>query len=328
MLHVAAVRGSRGVPAHRRRGGDLVTLPEPALEVITARQADLGDGMLIRRLLPSRARRTVGAWCFMDHFGPINQGGMRVGPHPHAGLQSITWLFDGEVMHHDSLGNVQSVRPGQLNIMRAGVGMAHAEKTPETSGGNFHGVQLWIAQPDWARHGAPAFDHFGSLPRIMLGDAQAIIFAGGIEGHTSPAYLESPLVGAEVLLAPRGVVRIPLERTFEHALSIIQGSVVVNGKEFLPGSVVYLGAQRDSVVVKTYAGARMMLLGGEPFEEQLFMWWNFVARSRDEIELYAKEWNAGSAFGEVGEMGLRRVPAPDFPWRATQPAGYGQPGAA
>ncbi len=302
------------------RQGVGMTAPEPVFEVITARQADLGEGMLMRRLLPSRGRRTVGAWCFMDHFGPTNTGGMRMGPHPHMGMQSMTWLFEGEVMHYDSLGNEATVRPGQLNIMRSGVGMAHAERTPAPHSGNFHGIQLWIAQPDWARHGQPAFDHFSSLPRLVMGDAQAMVFMGSIEGETSPAYAETPLVGAELLLQPRGVVRIPLQHTFENALAIIQGSVVVNGKEVLPGSIVYLGAQRDSVIVKTYAGARMILLGGEPFEEQLFMWWNFVGRNRDEIELAAKEWNAGSAFGEVAPMGLPRIVAPDFPWRAAPPS--------
>jgi redox-sensitive bicupin YhaK (pirin superfamily) len=295
-------------------------LPDATFEVIPARQADIGDGMLMRRLLPSRMRRTVGAWCFMDHFGPTATGAMRVGPHPHMGMQSVTWLFEGEVTHHDSLGNEQIIRPGQLNILRCGSGVAHAEVTPEAHRGRFHGIQLWVAQPDWARHGAPAFDHFASLPHLVLGDAQALVFMGTIDGLTSPAYAESPLVGAEVLLQPRGVARLPLQRNYEHALSVIQGSVVVSGKEILAGSIAYLGAQRDSIVVKTYAGARMVLLGGEPFDEQLFMWWNFVGRNRDEIELAAKEWNAGSAFGEVRDVGLARIPAPEFPWRSAVPA--------
>jgi len=296
-----------------------MTVIDGVLEVITARQADLGDGMLMRRLLPSRGRRTIGAWCFMDHFGPTPTGGMRIGPHPHMGLQSMTWLFEGEVVHHDSLGNVQAIRPGQLNIMRAGSGVAHAEKTPDSHRNGFHGITLWAAQPDWARHSQPAFDHFSSLPHLTLGDAQALLFMGTIDGETAPAYSETPLVGAEILLQPRGVIRIPLQRTFENALSVIQGSVVVNGKEVLPGSMVYLGTGRDSVVIKTYAGARLILLGGEPFEEQLFMWWNFVGRNRDEIELAAKEWNAGSAFGEVAPMGLKRIDAPEFPWRSAPP---------
>jgi redox-sensitive bicupin YhaK (pirin superfamily) len=300
--------------------GMTIVIPEPVFEVIPARSADLGEGMLMRRLLPSRGRRTVGAWCFMDHFGPTPTGGMRVGPHPHMGMQSLTWLFEGEVTHTDSLGNQQLIRPGHLNLMRAGSGVAHAELTPEAHRGSFHGIQLWIAQPDWARHSSPAFDHFASLPHLMLGDAQALVFMGSVEGLTSPAYAETPLVGAELLLAPRGVSRVPLNRKFENALAVIQGSVVVNGKEILAGSIAYLGGGRDSIVIKTYAGSRLILLGGEPFDEQLFMWWNFIGRNRDEIELAAKEWNTGSHFGEVPEMGLPRILAPDFPWRAAQPA--------
>jgi len=170
------------------------------VEVTEGRPTEVG-GMPVRRSLPQRRRRTVGAWCFVDHFGPadVAEASMLVGPHPHLGLHTVTWVLDGEVVHHDSLGSEQLIKPGQLNLMTAGRGVAHAEETPPGATGALHGLQLWVAQPDATRSGPAAFEHHSALPEAEVGPVVATVLVGELAGVRSPARADSPLVGADLL---------------------------------------------------------------------------------------------------------------------------------
>jgi redox-sensitive bicupin YhaK (pirin superfamily) len=263
-------------------------------------------------------RRPLRAWCFADHFGPVaidpGAPGMEIGPHPHTGLHTVTWLVSGELLHHDSLGSEQLVRPGQLNLMTAGHGVAHAEETPPAAaaaGVRQHGIQLWVAQPSSTRDGPAAFEHHAELPTVGLAGGRATVLVGELAGTgaASPARRDTPLVGAELVLAAGGAV--PLDPGFEHALVVLEGALAVEGAAVAPGTLAYLGRGRDGVVLAPAGdGARALLLGGTPFGEDIVMGWNFVARSRDEIDRAAADWNAGSdRFGDVAS-GLPRIPAP------------------
>jgi redox-sensitive bicupin YhaK (pirin superfamily) len=289
----------------------------PEVEVTASRDAEVG-GVPVRRALPRRTRRTVGGWCFADHFGPVavdpDAPGMEIGPHPHTGLHTVTWLVSGELLHHDSIGSEQLVRPGQLNLMTAGHGVAHAEETPAATAAHGvvqHGIQLWVAQPEATRHGAAAFEHHGDLPTVGLAGGRATVLVGGLAGAdaVSPARHDTPLIGAELTLAAAST--LPLDPDFEHALVVLEGALAVEGAAVAPGTLAYLGRGRDGVVVAPAGdGARALLLGGAPFPEDIVMGWNFVARSREEIDRAAADWNAGSArFGDV-DSGLPRIPAP------------------
>ncbi|HEX6420113.1 MAG TPA: pirin family protein [Acidimicrobiales bacterium] len=283
---------------------------EPEVELLPARAASVG-GLDVRRALPRRQRRTVGAWCFADHFGPAAPpAAMRVGPHPHTGLHTVTWLVAGGVLHRDSLGSEQLIRPGQLNLMTAGAGVAHAEETPAGHRGELHGIQLWVAQPESTRHGPPGFEHHADLPRMALGGATATVLVGALGGARSPARTDSPLLGAELAL-PGGRAGVPLDPAFEHALVVLDGEVAVGGQRVAPGVLAYLGEGRDGLEVEAANAARVLLLGGAPFGEPIVMAWNFVGRSRAEVARAAADWNAGhERFGTVASS-LERIPAPE-----------------
>lgn len=291
-------------------------------EVTPARIARVGD-IDVRRLLPMRRRRSVGAWCFVDHYGPASVdgvAGMRVPPHPHIGLQTVTWLLEGDVRHTDSLGSEQVIRPGQLNLMTAGHGIAHAEVSPQDRDPRLHGVQLWLALPDAARHGAPAFEHHADLPSLRLGDFEATVFAGAMAGplaaERSPARVFSPVVGAEVA-APRDArAVVPLEPSHEHVVFVARGTAQAQapgekpGTVLAPGRLLYLGTGRESVTLSAPAGARLFLLGGEPLGETLLMWWNFVGRTPDDIAAAVRDWRGGARFGAVAGYDGEPLPAP------------------
>jgi hypothetical protein len=282
----------------------------PEVELLPSREAEVG-GIAVRRALPKRQRRTVGAWCFADHFGPAPPpASMQVGPHPHTGLHTVTWLVEGEVLHRDSLGSEQLIRPGQLNLMTAGHGVAHAEEQRGTSRAGTHGAQLWVAQPDATRHGPAAFEHHPELPQLSSGTATVTVLVGDVGGERSPARADTPLVGAEVV-SPGGLCVLPLARGFEHALVVLDGEVVVGDVAVTPGRLAYLGVGRDELALDVPGQARVLLLGGEPFPEEVVMGWNFVGRSRDEVAQAALDWNAGhERFGQV-ESALARIPAPE-----------------
>jgi redox-sensitive bicupin YhaK (pirin superfamily) len=278
-----------------------------------ARRADLGGGFSIARALPSAGRRTVGAWCFLDHAGPVHfppGEGMRVGPHPHIGLQTFTWMIEGEVLHNDSLGNRQVIRPGEVNLMSAGRGIAHSEESIGAEG-TVHAAQLWIALPDTQRHGEPAFVHHAALPVAHTDGFRATVLAGRAFDQRSPVQLHSELVGVDLTAERAARTRVDLEPGFEHALLCLRGAAGVDGESIEPGTLLYAAPGRVQVELRCDAAAQLLLIGGTPFNEPLLMWWNFVARSADEIQRAAADWNAGRHFGAVPGTQLARVPAPD-----------------
>jgi hypothetical protein len=289
--------------------------PEPpTVELSESRVAEVG-GLRVRRALPKRGRRTVGAWCFVDHVGPATLRAPRaveVGPHPHCGLQTVTWLLEGEQVHRDSLGSEQLIRPGQLNLMTAGGGVAHAEESLDYSG-PLHGVQLWVAQPAATRHGAGEFDHVAEPPRVELPHGEATVLLGAFADATSPGRTDTPLVGVDLALRP-GLQELPLLPGFEYALVVLAGAVRVDDTVVEPGRLAYLGEGRDELPLEAREDTRVLLLGGEPFEAPVLMWWNFVARTREEIDAAYADWRDDTGrFGRV-HSDAPRIPAPVPPW--------------
>ena len=290
-------------------------IQESDLEITEARQARVGD-ITVRRLLPLRLRRSVGPWCFIDHYGPESVdgiAGMLVPPHPHIGLQTVTWLLAGNVLHRDSLGSEQMIRPGQLNLMTAGRGIAHAEESPPEHDPVLHGVQLWVALPDATRHVSPAFEHHPQLPTTRVGDFAVRVFMGELAGARSDATAFSPIVGAELTAGPAaaGPARsvLPLDPAFEHVVFVAAGRAEAEGVTLEPGRLLYLPPGRERASLAAPEGSCLLLLGGTPLGEQLLMWWNFVARTPEEIAAATAGWSAGE-FGEVGGYAGEPLPAP------------------
>lgn len=285
----------------------------PVLELTESRAGQVGS-FPIRRALPRRARRSVGPWCFIDHMGPatVDEAGLGVAPHPHIGLQTVTWLLDGEALHRDSLGSEQVIKPGQLNLMTAGNGVSHSE---EGTGyrGVVHGVQLWVAQPAHSRHGEPDFEHHAELPHLELPDAVATVLIGELDGVSSPARRDTDHLGVDLDLRP-GQTTLPLRPEFEHALVVLAGALVVDGAIVAPGCLAYLGAGRDEIGLATAEPTRALLVGGVPLHEPLVMWWNYVGRSREEISAAHADWtNGAERFGRVDSV-LDRVHVDPPPW--------------
>jgi len=297
----------------------------PTRDVLPGREVVIGTrGMVVNRTLPNRDRRMVGAWCFADHFGPEDVAtgpGMRVPPHPHTGLQTVTWLIEGEVLHRDSLGNEQLIRPGQLNLMTAGAGISHSEESPQHRSPVLHGVQLWVALPEHDRHGEPGFEHHARLPSLTESGAAITVFVGELDGAASPARRYSPLVGAEIILAPGADTTLPLRPDFEYAALTLAGTVEVDGNSLEPGPLLYLGSERRDLAVRADGAGLALLLGGEPFDEQIVMWWNFIGRDHDEIVEVREAWMAGRGFGTVRGYDGDSLPAPPMPTSPLKPRG-------
>ncbi|WP_017537893.1 pirin family protein [Nocardiopsis halophila] len=273
---------------------------EPDIELLAPREVPLGGprAMPVQRTLPNRERRMVGAWCFADFYGPSDLAdgpGMQVPPHPHTGLQTVSWLLEGRVRHLDSLGSDRTVRPGELNLMTAGRGIAHSERSPEERPPTLHGVQLWIAQPEAHRDGPAGFERHADLPDLQSAAGTVRLIAGSMAGETSPARVYSPLVGAEAALEGEGALRMPLEPEFEHAVLALAGPVSAEGCEVPVGSMLYLGRGRKELALHGRPGSRALLIGGVPFEEDLVMFWNFVGRSHEEIVAAREAWEAERA---------------------------------
>jgi hypothetical protein len=232
------------------------------------------------------------------------------------GLHTVTWLLEGEALHNDSLGSEQSIRPGQLNIMTSGHGIAHAEDMLwQASERRLHGVQLWIAQPHATRNAAAAFAHHESVPQTELPNASVSLLIGELCGLESTARLDSALVGADLSL--RGSAEMALDPSFEHGVLVLDGNATVNGTQATTNQMVYLPTSTTQLVVSPVHGqlARLLLIGGVPFGEKLFMWWNFVGRSRDEIDDAQRAWNADDGrFGTV-RSSQARIAAPNPHWR-------------
>jgi quercetin 2,3-dioxygenase len=283
-----------------------VTRSHAVTEVFEPREVPLGGirAMRVERVMPQRGLPTVGAWCFLDSFGPHDVQ-MRVLPHPHTGLQTVTWPLAGEIHHRDSLGSDVLVRPGQLNLMTAGRGVSHSEFS--VSHGVLHGLQLWVALPVERAAMAPAFEQHVDLP---VYDGVATVLMGTLGDVTSPATTHTPLVGADVTVDGR--VALPLRPGHEHAVLAMTDRLSVAGTDLPRGRLLYLGAGRAEVVLA--GSGRALLLGGEPLRDDLVMWWNFVGRSHEEIVEARAAWAASDElFGTVAGHGGARVPAPDLP---------------
>lgn len=317
------------------RPDEVTCAPGPGVqvEVMAPREVPLGGprAMRVRRTLPQRQRSLIGAWCFVDHYGPdevAESGGMSVAPHPHTGLQTVSWLFSGEVEHRDSAGHQALVRPGELNLMSAGRGISHSEvSTAGTT--SLHGAQLWVALPDADRHGAPEFFHHAPDP--VVGTAWvARVFLGSLLGQVSPVPTATPLLGAELLLEPRARLELEVDASFEHGVLVDVGALDVAGHEVKQHDLAYLPPGQDRLtLVARDLPVRLLLLGGPPFGESIVMWWNFVGRSHDEIAAFRAEWQAqivvdGSVvpdaqdvaegrFGVVLDDHLPPIPAPALP---------------
>ncbi|OZM73147.1 pirin [Amycolatopsis antarctica] len=272
--------------------------------------------MPVRRSLPGRDRHLVGAWCFADTYGPLGAGaspGMRVPPHPHTGLHTVSWLLGGEILHRDSLGTTCRVRPGELNLMTAGHGISHSEYSTGAQASGLHGAQLWIVQPEAERDGPPCFEHHGTLPSFTRPGATVTVLLGALDGVVSPARTATELVGAELDLAAGTRLRLPLRRDFEHAVLALDKPVTAEGHEIPTGSMLYLPPERETLTVHTADGNRALLIGGVPFEERFVMWWNFLARDHGGIATAREDWESGGTrFGTVPaqDAGLSAPPLP------------------
>ena len=282
----------------------------PSVEEVPSRAVSLG-GVPVQRALPRRAHRTIGAWCFLDHFGPTLPGEpMQIGPHPHIGLQTVTWLVEGEVLHRDSLGTRQSIVPGQLNLMTAGHGISHAEETRPDASSEQVGAQLWVAQPDSTRHGEPGFEHHATLPVRTQGGWTVTVLTGALGNDLSPARTDTDLVGVALATVDGGRHRLSLDRRFEHGLVVLRGAVGIDGRSIGPGVLVYLAPGHDSIAIAADGVADAVLVGGVPFPEPVTMFWNFVGRGADEMRTARTDWAEGSArFGHV-ESALAPIDAP------------------
>lgn len=291
--------------------------PAPnAIQRIEARSAEIDGGLAVNRLLPSRHRRMIGAWCFLDHAGPAAfapGGGMRVGQHPHIGLQTFTWMIEGEVLHRDSLGNAQMIRPGQVNLMTAGRGIAHTEESPDGET-VLHAAQLWIALPESHCDCPPAFDHYPELPRWSEGGCDFTLLAGAWGRHRAPARLYSPLAGVDLHSASGARLDLPLDPAFEYGLMVLEGAASIDGETCAANELAYMGRGRDRCALALAPAARAILVGGEPFGRDIHMWWNFVAPDRARIVQAQRDWESGAArFGEVPGFDGPRLVAPALP---------------
>ena len=300
----------------------------PRAVLLSSREVPLGGvrAMEVHRALPQRDLPMVGAWCFLDRFGP-QVTRMRVEPHPHIGLQTVTWPFAGTIRHRDAVGSDVVIARGQLNLMTSGSGIVHSEYSVGDDAIELDALQLWVALPESRRHGEPAFERHEELPVVDIAaesgpDAYGIVVIGSFAGVSSPATAYTPIVGAEVRIPAGTTVRLPLDPHGEHAIVGIDGELAVlpDAGEAAPVSVgreqlLYLGIHRDGVSVTSQAGATVFLLGGEPFEDEIVMWWNFVARSHEEIEQARTAWEEhdASRFGQVVGHGDERIPAPPLP---------------
>lgn len=313
-------------PAELKCGAPQDGGPGTGVEVLGARNVPLGGprAMTVRRTLPQRARTLIGAWCFADHYGPddvAESGGMDVAPHPHTGLQTVSWLFSGEIEHRDSLGSHAFVRPGELNLMTGGFGISHSEvSTPGTT--ILHGVQLWVALPEEHRDADRDFQHHVPTP-VPLDGGEARVFLGSLAGDTSPVGTFTPLLGAEVSVVPGGTVTLGIDARFEHGVLVDSGTVRVEGTTVRPAELGYVAPGRTTLTLTNEAAgtARLVLLGGPPFEEEIVMWWNFIGRSHDEIAQAREDWMKGTRFGEVHGYDGAPLPAPELPNAPLKPRG-------
>jgi redox-sensitive bicupin YhaK (pirin superfamily) len=321
--------GTLGVMTNPERDPDEVVCgpgeETSGVEVLVPRDVPLGGprAMTVRRTLPQRGRSLIGAWCFADHYGPDpveDTGGMSVAPHPHTGLQTVSWLFTGEIEHRDSAGHHAMVRPGEVNLMTAGHGISHSEVSTEGTT-TLHGVQLWVALPEQARDTAPGFAHHA--PEAVRGEGwEARVFLGSLLGDTSPVPTATPLLGAELRLEAGTTLDLEVDPAHEHGVLVDAGVVALAGTEVKEQALGYAAPGRETLRLEALADARLLLLGGEPFGESIVMWWNFVGRSHEEVVAFRDAWQAqitpdgrllDGRFGIPVNDPLPPIPAPPLP---------------
>ncbi|RUO27026.1 pirin family protein [Aliidiomarina minuta] len=292
------------------------THPEHVLERLTAREADVG-GIPVARVIPVRGRRVIGPWCFLDHAGPVqfsesNQG-FDVGPHPHTGLQTFTWMLEGEVLHRDSLGNEQVIKPGQVNLMTAGRGIVHTEESLSKSGA-LHATQLWIALPKEDKATAPRFDHYPKLPRWTQDKVDFTLLTGNYQDQKAPTLHFSPILGMDIQSPGDSELKLSLDTNFEHGVFVLQGELEIEGETFTENELAFLGLGREHIECKLKAGSRVLLVGGEPLESEIVIWWNFVGHSKEEVRQAVTDWQQGtSRFGKVEGYDGPPMEAPSLP---------------
>ena len=295
-----------------------------SIDKLTANTKDVG-GIPVARLLPQSQRKTVGAWCFLDHAGPAkfaeDSAGLQVGSHPHTNLQTFTWMLQGEVWHQDSLGNRQLIRPKQVNLMTAGTGdkrgISHTEQTPEGVH-DLHAVQLWIALP-MDQEIEPNFEHYPVLPEWEQDGVQYILTTGNYLGHQAPTTQFSPLVGVDMQFKQAQSFNIERQPTFEYGILVLKGEIEVNGKRYGADELAVLSDcanTDDPLQLWAKQGSHIMLLGGEPLSHPTVIWWNFVADGKEALEQAVTDWNnRHPRFGDIDLQGtlLKRLVAPELP---------------
>jgi len=289
-------------------------MTSPPIEAHRSLETKLA-GLTIQRALPVRGRRMVGPWCFLDRFGPLtfaNGKPMDVGAHPHIGIQTVSWLLDGEIVHHDTLGHDAPLRPGGVNIMTAGHGIAHAEETPKRNSGRLSGVQLWVALPGADRDRAASFQHVARVPALDLPGGIAQVFTGELGGTSSPAERFSDLIGADVEVHAGEALTLPLRAGFEHGFFLLDGDCAFEGQDIEHRTLYYLPAGRSEGEFRSREGARVLLVGGPPFGEKILMWWNFVARTTAEVKSARADWAEHRRFGKIPGYRGERIEAPEM----------------
>jgi redox-sensitive bicupin YhaK (pirin superfamily) len=291
-----------------------------AIEVKPGRSTQIGQ-LNIMRVLPTKRRRTIGPWCFVDLMSPDavdTPPPLEIGPHPHIGLSTVTWLFGGSVLHSDSLGTQLPIRPGELNLMTAGHGVAHAEEGLETKAvsetGGIMGVQMWLAQPNATRDGDSAFQHLKDLPDVTMSGGRGRILIGEYANAASEARFDHPTIGLDVSFEDE--TQILTQPEFEYGVVPVNRPIKVGEAIVEPGALALVPPGLESIPLATKHGSgRAMVLGGIPLGEEVKMWWNFVARTEDEITAAWRDWQEGNdeRFARV-PSGLARIDAPRPPW--------------
>lgn len=276
---------------------------------------DLG-AFQVRRALPSPQRVMVGPFIFVDQFGPAHLPpghAMDVRPHPHIGLATVTWLFEGAIDHRDSIGSFATIRPGQVNLMTAGRGIVHSERSPQTEragGPHLYGMQTWLALPHGQEEIAPAFESLADLPLVEDNCVSARVIMGSLWGRTAPTTQQAETIYAEIVLAPGGTIPIDAEAD-QRAVMLVGGEAAIDGTELEPYALVVLAPGYAAKLGSTLGG-RVMLLGGEAFKTPRHVWWNFVSSSRERIIQAKSDWRSG-AFGTVPGDSEEYIPIPAVP---------------
>ncbi len=288
---------------------------EPRFVKVTTR-----TGVEVRRNIPHAKLKTIGAWCFVDHFGPTDQtDGMVVAKHPHTGLQTVTWLLEGQAEHRDSIGTIQQILPGQVNIMTAGQGISHSELS-QAGPKRLHAVQLWVALPEAHRNTNPAFEHRADLPEFDLNGSKIKLFAGDFDGFSSKTTVFSPIVGLELDMPAASAVSLPLRRDFEYGILLAKGSATVNDVLVNENELLYIEVGHEQLEIVSTEPLLAIVIGGTPFEEKIVMWWNFIGRSQKDITEAREQWNArDSRFGDFEDQIGGWIPAPELPHVTLQP---------